>query len=113
MKLPKILLIAPPPVLEQGFAAKALIGAAAKSQELAGYYEQIATAADVDFFDAGSVISVDPLDGVRFSAESNVKLGEALATKFIEILGLNADDGWRELRRPKRADTRNTLDERA
>ena len=108
-ELPKILLIAPPPVLEQGFAAEALIGATEKSQELAKHYEKIANAAGIDFFDAGSVISVDPLDGVHFSAESHITLGKAIAAKLVQVLDLDVHDGWRQLARRGRAVTAKAL----
>lgn len=100
---PKVLLVAPPPVLEQGFPAEALTGASEKSRQLAKHYEQVANAADIDFFDAASVISVDPLDGVHFSAESHVLLGNAIAAKLADVLHLDvADDGWRQVGRGTR-----------
>ncbi len=87
---PEILLVAPPPVLEQGFASPALAGAAPKSREIAGHFEELAKEMDVQFLDAGKVISVDPLDGVHFSAESHRALGSAIAEKLRTILGLAA-----------------------
>lgn len=82
---PKILLVALPPVLERGFAADALIGAAPKSRELAVHYDKIAKDAGVEFLDAGTVTSADPLDGVHFSAESHKMLGVAIAEKLKQM----------------------------
>ncbi len=106
-KLPKILLVAPPPVLETSFAAEALEGATEKSRQLAKYYAQVADETEVEFFDAGTVISVDPLDGLHFSAESHVALGQAISERLGEILGL--DDGWRQFGRQTRAETRTAV----
>ena len=41
---------------------------------------------NVDFFDAGSVITTDGVDGIHFTAENNRALGEALAGKAVDIL---------------------------
>lgn len=85
---PKILLVCPPPVIETGFAAQSLIGAAPKANEMAEHYEAIAKKMDVDFLDAGKIIEVDPLDGVHFSVESHKVLGTAIAQKLEEMLAL-------------------------
>jgi hypothetical protein len=39
----------------------------------------------VDFFDAGSVISTDGVDGIHFTEKNNLDLGNALANKAAEI----------------------------
>jgi lysophospholipase L1-like esterase len=86
---PRILLVSPPPVIEQGFAAQALIGAAAKSLEFAQHFEMIARETGVEFMDAGKIISADPLDGIHFSAESHRVLGAAIATKLTHMMDNN------------------------
>jgi lysophospholipase L1-like esterase len=83
---PRILLISPPPVIEQGFAAQALIGAASKSQEFAKHYANIANETGVEFLDAGKIISADPLDGIHFSAHSHQILGKAIAEKLNQMI---------------------------
>jgi lysophospholipase L1-like esterase len=40
----------------------------------------------VPCFDAGEVITTDGIDGVHFSAEAHLKLGEAIAQKAFLIL---------------------------
>ncbi|WP_151719084.1 SGNH/GDSL hydrolase family protein [Gemmobacter serpentinus] len=75
----KILLICPPPVVETGILAPDFWGAAAKSQALAPLYADLAASRGVGFLDAGQVISVSPVDGVHFSAESHARLGQAVA----------------------------------
>lgn len=74
-----ILLVCPPAVQERGVLKEIFYGAEAKSAELPAEYAALADAWGIDFFDAGSVISVSDLDGVHFEAEDQIKLGEALA----------------------------------
>jgi lysophospholipase L1-like esterase len=84
-KAPKILLIAPPPVLEVGRLKMMFRGGAAKSAELAGYYGAIAKEQNVAFLDAGGVITSSPIDGIHFDAVEHAKLGKAVAKKVQEI----------------------------
>jgi len=42
----------------------------------------------VGFFDAGSVISTDGVDGIHFTEENNAMLGRALATKVSALFDL-------------------------
>ena len=76
-----ILLIAPPPLVEQGTYRDTLMGGAAKSGAFAPLIRALADHWRVAFFDAGTVISSSPIDGVHFSADSHVTLGKALAEK--------------------------------
>lgn len=75
----RILLICPPPVQETGILASDFWGAQAKSTALAPLYAALAASRGVGFLDAGQVISVSPIDGVHFSAESHARLGQAVA----------------------------------
>jgi lysophospholipase L1-like esterase len=83
---PKLLLVAPPPVLEAGCLAEIFAGGAAKSQRLAAIYADIARRHAVPFLDAGAVIVSSPLDGVHFELDEHAKLGRAVAAKVREIL---------------------------
>lgn len=76
---PKVLLVAPPPMGEQTVFAETFEGGVARSEGLAAAYGNVAEAAGAAFFDAGSVISTDGADGVHFSAETQRRLGEAMA----------------------------------
>jgi lysophospholipase L1-like esterase len=39
----------------------------------------------VDFLDAGQFVNTDGVDGIHFSAETNIKLGNAIAGKVEAI----------------------------
>ena len=76
----RILLICPPPVLEQGPIAGQFYGAAAKSRALPPLYAGLARARGVGFLDAGALIAVSPQDGVHFDEAAHVTLAAAVAT---------------------------------
>jgi lysophospholipase L1-like esterase len=65
-------------------------GGREKTIELAKQYRSLANFMKVHFFDAGSVISTDGLDGIHFSAKNNADLGNALANKVSEIFSRTA-----------------------
>jgi lysophospholipase L1-like esterase len=75
----KIVLIAPPPILEVGCLAEMFAGGAAKSKDFARHYEAVASRLGVGFLDAGSVISSSPVDGIHFDLPEHRKLGMAMA----------------------------------
>lgn len=75
----KVLLICPPPVLEQGPIAAQFYGGRARSLELPAHYKALAAARGVTFLDAGQVIAVSPQDGVHFEAETHADLAQAVA----------------------------------
>lgn len=83
---PKVLIIAPPPILETGCLAQMFAGGAAKSQHLAAAIASMATRLQADFFDAGQHIAVSPVDGIHYEAEAQVALGLALAETLREVL---------------------------
>lgn len=74
----KILLIAPPPVIETGCLAQEFY--LAEQTALAPSYETLAAVRGCGFLDAGTVISCDPLDGVHFAKPAHAALGHAVAT---------------------------------
>jgi lysophospholipase L1-like esterase len=75
----KVLLIAPPPILEVGCLADIFAGGAAKSQALATHYKAIANRLGCAFLDAGSVIGSSKIDGIHFDLPEHRKLGQAVA----------------------------------
>ncbi len=85
---PQVLLISPPPLGESigAAAAEAFEGGREKSLELPAMYEAVAGMAGEHFFDAGSVIDTDGIDGIHLSAEANATLGEAVAEEVRAIL---------------------------
>lgn len=75
----RILLICPPPVLEQGPIADQFYGARARSLALSPLYAALAQARGCGFLDAGQVIDVSPQDGVHFEPEAHADLAKAVA----------------------------------
>ena len=82
----QILVIAPPPVLEQGPFKHSFVGGAERSNALARLYGDLARARDVHFMDAGAHIAVSPVDGVHFDASGHLALGAAVAEKVRAML---------------------------
>jgi lysophospholipase L1-like esterase len=89
-KNPKVLLICPPP-LNPGIDSGPIFGpmfkgGVEKSKELPDLYEAVAKMGGAGFLNAGSVISTDGVDGLHLTAESERKLGAAIADKVKEML---------------------------
>lgn len=86
---PRLLLVSPPPLgdLPDPWFTEIFAGGREKSLELPRIYRALAAFTGSHFFDAGSVISTDGVDGVHFTAENNHDLGIALAGKVREIFG--------------------------
>ena len=77
-----ILLICPPPVLEQGIYRDTLMGAQAKSVALAPLVAGLAAHWGIPFLDAGAHISSSQIDGIHFDAQDHLTLGKAIAAKI-------------------------------
>lgn len=77
---PKVLVVAPPPILEAGCLAEMFAGGAAKSHDLARAINAMTERLNAGFFDAGQVIQVSPIDGIHYEAEAQQALGLAMAT---------------------------------
>ncbi|MCX7301462.1 MAG: SGNH/GDSL hydrolase family protein [Rhodobacterales bacterium] len=75
----KTLLICPPPVVETGCLKEIFWGGAATSQALPPLYKALAATWGVGFLDAGTVVSVSPVDGVHYEPEAHATLGAAVA----------------------------------
>lgn len=77
---PRVLLVCPPPFGKFVRAAdKFFSGADERAIGLAAAYAYVAAAAKVGFFDAGTVVHCDGVDGVHLTGESQRKLGLAMA----------------------------------
>jgi lysophospholipase L1-like esterase len=61
-------------------------GGLEKSKQLPELYEAVAKMGGAEFLNAGSVASTDGVDGLHLTAESQKKLGVAVAQKVKEIL---------------------------
>ena len=89
MEAPKILIMAPPPLVHTDLSDfDKMFGHAIKeSQNFGKEYKNLAELLGIAFFDAGSVIQSDPNDGVHFDRDSSRNLGEALAPLVKKLLG--------------------------
>lgn len=83
---PKVLIVAPVPIQENGFLAEVFEGGAEKSHRLAKYFAGVAERNNVDFFDAGSVATVDPVDGIHLLPEGHAAIGKGIAEKIKVIM---------------------------
>ncbi|MGJ8622868.1 MAG: SGNH/GDSL hydrolase family protein [Yoonia sp.] len=79
-----ILLIAPPPILEQGTYRDTLMGAAEKSGMFASLMAGLASHWGADFLDAGALVGSSPIDGLHLSAQDHAVLGQAVAQKLLD-----------------------------
>lgn len=82
----RILWICPPPPLERGCLAGMFHGAEGRSGTVAGYMMTMAAELGADFLDAGTIIAVDPLDGVHLNEAAHATLGKAVAERVKTIL---------------------------
>lgn len=78
-KPPRVLLIAPPSILETGCLAGMFEGGAAKSQALGTQYRRVTEHRGVDFLDAGTLIQSSTVDGIHLEVSEHAKLGRAVA----------------------------------
>jgi lysophospholipase L1-like esterase len=81
----KVLLIAPPPILETGCLADMFAGGAAKSQAFAAHYKAMAARLGAAFLDAGSVIASSKIDGIHFDLPEHQKLGQAVTAAVKQL----------------------------
>ena len=79
------LAIAPPPLRPAGDFAEMFSGAEARGEGLSDRMERFAGDEGAAFFDAGTVIEVDPLDGIHWSRSAHGKLGRALINVVKEL----------------------------
>jgi lysophospholipase L1-like esterase len=86
---PQVLVVAPPPLtpISDPWFEMVFRGGQEKTAAFAEMYRALAAFAGAAFFDAGSVISTDGVDGVHLSEQNNLDLGRALAGEVHAILG--------------------------
>jgi lysophospholipase L1-like esterase len=78
---PQVLVVAPPPLAPMPHPWFELIfeGGQRKSAELARVYSALASFMKIPFFDAGSVLTTQGVDGIHFTEANNHDLGVALS----------------------------------
>jgi lysophospholipase L1-like esterase len=81
----EVLLICPPPILEQGPISEQFIGGRAKSLLLPKLFLAQAKAREVAFLDAGTFIESSAIDGIHYGAEMHEKLGNAVAEMLRDL----------------------------
>jgi lysophospholipase L1-like esterase len=87
MPVPPILIVCPPRIrAPQGSIAPKFRGADQRAAGLANAYQQVASDLGCHFFDAETITSVSPVDGVHLDAPQHLKLGAALAEVVRSIL---------------------------
>jgi lysophospholipase L1-like esterase len=84
---PKVLIVAPPPLAPMPHPWFRLVfdGAQEKTAQLADAYDALASFVKVPFFNAGSVITTDGVDGIHFTEQNNHELGVALSERVREV----------------------------
>lgn len=92
MPIPKILIVAPPPMQDgKGAMAGKFAGARAKSVGLSAALEDVAKLRECPFYDAGQVTGTSTVDGVHLDAEQHLVLGKAMADVVAPLLTATGD----------------------
>ncbi|WP_439626824.1 SGNH/GDSL hydrolase family protein [Shinella sp.] len=84
---PRVLVVAPPPLapMPDLWFEGMFDGGYEKSKALAKLYKALADFTKVEFLSAGDHVSTDGVDGIHFSAETNITLGHAIADKVATL----------------------------
>lgn len=83
---PKVLLVAPAPLVPMGWIDEMFTGGLEKSKTLGSEYRRVAEDRGVAFLDAGTVVVSSPVDGIHLDKGMQRKLGEAIAAMVPGIL---------------------------
>lgn len=82
---PKVLVVAPPPLLEVDWFGQMFLGGAEKSKHLGRLFREAAKRSGVAFLDAGAVIESSTVDGIHFESDAHRVLGTEIA-KAVQAL---------------------------
>lgn len=83
--VPKVLVVAPPPLLEIDWFGQMFLGGAEKSKHLSRLFREAAKRAGVAFLDAGAIIESSTVDGIHFESDAHRVLGTEIA-KAVQAL---------------------------
>ncbi|MGD8938594.1 MAG: SGNH/GDSL hydrolase family protein [Gammaproteobacteria bacterium] len=87
MPVPKILLVAPPPIQEpKGPIAPKFLGGDSKCVNLAKEYEVVSQELECFFFDSATITSSSTVDGIHLDKKQHHILGSAIADKVKAIM---------------------------
>lgn len=91
--IPKIVLVAPPHCVEtdHAYLDDMFKNGISESKKLAPFYAQIASEDGCAFFDAQSVASAHPADGVHLDAQNTRAIGAGLAPIVAKVLNIAND----------------------
>ncbi len=84
---PKVLLVAPAPLVQMGWIGDMFAGGTEKSKKLGKEYRRVAEDRGIPFLDAGTVVVSSPIDGIHLDKPMQRKLGEAIAAMVPGVLG--------------------------
>ncbi|NRG18300.1 SGNH/GDSL hydrolase family protein [Rhizobiales bacterium] len=84
--VPKVLLIAPPPIEERGCLAGIFEGGSTKSRGFAPLLADVAKEHGAGFVDAGKVIQISQVDGVHFEEDAHAALGKVISEDVARML---------------------------
>jgi lysophospholipase L1-like esterase len=108
MSAPVVLLVAPPPIRSpKGPIAPKFVGGEKKCRGHAAALAEVARLERCRFFDAASVTTASPVDGVHLDADQHGVLGRALASVVSRLFGrrrataTRASGGARSVRGPR------------
>jgi lysophospholipase L1-like esterase len=82
---PKVLVVAPPPLLEVDWFGQMFLGGAEKSKQLGRLFREAAKRSGVAFLDAGALIESSTVDGIHFESDAHRVLGTEIA-KAVQAL---------------------------
>lgn len=85
---PKVMIVAPPHLVEtpDPFYADLFAEMVAQSRKIAAYYAALAREMGTGFFDAATVATASPVDGVHLDAANTRAIGEAIAPVVRDLL---------------------------
>lgn len=83
---PRVLLMAPAPILEAWALGGHFIGGAELSEHLSAHCDLLAERRGCGFLDAGAVAQVDPLDGVHLTEAGHAALADAVEAKLAAMV---------------------------
>jgi len=90
MPVPEVLVVSPPKIVktDDPYFRGLFANAYQVCHQLAPLYQQLANEEGVHFFDAATVASGAPTDGIHLSAEDTIAIGKALIKPVQSILSL-------------------------